>query len=310
MKKLIVALLLLPHLAWAENLPSLTAVDNPKWQGENTIADDKFPEFLETQEDYTSAILEWRRVIYTTQNKHTQKRALASIARLYNKMNRHQKALTAYENYLATFPQVTGKNHILEQIHRLSILTGDHDKAEMARNQLFKLTESSENASEKLEQAELYMLWHQALLGADTFAETHSPKGQRLKEKLQAFPVNSHPSVQTATLLSLIPGLGYLYLGYINWAILVFLVNVSFFYALTYAMKHKHWGYGFAFGSFAAFVYVGSMFYASTVAAESAYLNRLSAMEQWHNLQPLHMDDFENISMPSFQLNLAPHSKL
>ena len=72
MKKLIVALLLLPHLAWAENLPSLTAVDNPKWQGESTIADDKFPEFLETQEDYTSAILEWRRVIYTTQNKHTQ----------------------------------------------------------------------------------------------------------------------------------------------------------------------------------------------------------------------------------------------
>lgn len=302
--------MLWPLLAQAETLPSLGAVETPNWGSDKTLADDKFPEYLEKQEDYTSAILEWRRVIYTSKNKNVHKRAYLSIADLYNKLQKHALALKAYEKYLSLFPKTSQKDDVLAQIHRLSLITGDNNKADTARKQLIKLTEDEnfQKAAEKLQQVELYGLWHLALNAKDDFFETQSLKGNQLKENLQNFPTENHPWVQTSTLLSLIPGMGYLYLGYTNWAILILMLNASFFYALINAMKHKHWGYGFAFGSFAAFVYIGSMFYTGTLAEEKAYFARVKAMQTWQHLMPQEVDDFNHFQAPIQPHSLSPNS--
>jgi tetratricopeptide (TPR) repeat protein len=298
MRFLALILFLIPVFAFAETLPSLKPIDGPNWEGIKTVSDDKFPEYLESQRDYTSAILEWRRVLYRTQDKNIQQRAYLKIANLYTKLKLYKKSLHVYEQFLSNFTQSDQKVFVLEQIHRLSLLTQNQSKADIA---LDKLDALSKNGN--IENAELYALWLLGLEGKDTFFEAKTPKGQTLKSKLETFPVKENKSIQTATLLSFIPGMGYLYLGYTNWAILILMVNVSFFYALINAMNHKHWGYGFAFGSFAAFVYIGSMFYTGTLATEKAYIHRLEAMQMWTSLQPPFVDDFQ-----SFKYSIQPHS--
>lgn len=311
MKFLAFILCFIPAISFAEVLPSLKAIEAPNWGGGRTIADDKFPEFLEGQQDYVSAILEWRRVIYTTQNKNIQQRAYLSIANLYTKLKEYKSALKTYENYLLLFPQPTKQGFILEQKHRLSVLTGDTSKTLIARSQLHNLSQQEQfkAVSQNLEKAELYALWFKGLSGENSFFETYSLKGNVLKENLIDFPVSAHESIQTATLLSFFPGMGYLYLGYVNWAILILMINISFFYALMNAMNHKHWGYGFAFGSFAAFVYISGIFYTGELAMEKAYIARLEAMKTWEGLYPPYMEDFEFVESHIQPHPLSPNAK-
>ena len=304
--------ILFPLLATAEKLPTLQGLDDPNWGSGQTIADDKFPEYLEKNEDYTSAIVEWQRVIYRTSNQNIQKRAYFKIANLYNKLNNHPKALKAYENYLSRYPKTSRKPFILSQIHRLSLLTGDSETAATIRKQMLKLekSEKSDAFKESIEQADLYELWLAGLQAKDTFIETHSEKGSELKDLLKKLPTQNHEQVKKATLLSLFPGGGYFYLGFVNWGVLIFMINLSFFYALLNAMKQKHWGYGLAFGSMAAFIYIGSMFYSSTLATEKAYFTRLEAMKTWDDLKPKAVDDFNNTPKAIQPFALSPHSKL
>lgn len=312
MRFLLYIFILFPLMAHAEKLPTLQALDDPNWGSGTAIADDKFPEYLEQHEDYLSAIVEWQRVIYRSNNKNVKKRAYLKIANLHNKLNNHKKSLNAYEEYLARYPKTQEMPFILTQIHRLSLLLGDHSKAETARKKIIKLQESKEveEIQKSLEQAELYSLWFAGISAKDNFIETQTPKGNELKSNLQKLPTQNHKWVETATLLSLIPGGGYFYLGFPNWGILILLVNISFFYALINAMNHKHWGYGLAFGTVTAFIYIGSMFYSSTLATEKAYFTRLEAMQTWDSLKPEAVDDFKNIPKAIQPFALSPHSKL
>jgi len=119
MRALLFIFILFPLLANAEKLPTLQGLDDPNWGSGQTIADDKFPEYLEKHEDYTSAIVEWQRVIYRTSNQNIQTRAYFKIANLYNKLNNHPKALKAYENYLSRYPKTSKKPLIYWSLYEI-----------------------------------------------------------------------------------------------------------------------------------------------------------------------------------------------
>tara|TARA_R110000868_G_scaffold218576_2_gene469136 strand:- start:66624 stop:67559 length:936 start_codon:yes stop_codon:yes gene_type:complete len=307
--------LLLSISAHAETLPTLAAVQSPEWSNSSTVADDKFPEYLEKNGDYLNAILEWRRVIYTSNDKNFHKRALFNIAELYQKQGLYKQSIHAYQNLLTQFPKTKQQPQALYQISRLSDLIGDDLNAGSARSRLLRLEKESDLATE----AELHNLWAKGLKINDTFISPQTEKGKLLRANLDDFPVVNTHKTETATILSLIPGLGYVYLGRFNWGILALMLNISFFYAVMTSMKSKHWGYGLSFGTFAAFVYIGNMFHAGSIATQDAYMERLNAMETWQELQPKDVMDFKNTPLdevPSvldkvegFQMPPQAHSK-
>ncbi|MFT7432445.1 MAG: tetratricopeptide (TPR) repeat protein [Alphaproteobacteria bacterium] len=289
MKKLMTAICLFLSVlnAQAEALPSLAAISTPQLF-QTMVANDKFPTYLEQQGDYQSAALEWQRVVYETSDANLRSRALYRIAGLYHKMGAYEKSIRAYQRLLTVFPNTKRQIAVLYQISRLSDLIGDNLSGNSARSRLVRLHKDNLLTT----QAELHNLWAKGLTYSDNFANVYTKKATLLKTKLLENPVNSAQIIETATMLSLIPGVGYMYLGYFAAGILILAITASFFYAVMTAMKAKHWGYGFVFGSFASFIYIIGMFHTSTLATETAHNNRLEHMQSWKALQPKHIHDF------------------
>lgn len=289
MKKLIAIIYLFTAAfsAQAETLPSLMALATPTLT-QTPLIDDKFPLYLEEQEDYNSAILEWQRIIYKSSNINLRSRGLYSIARLYHKLGENEKSIIAYQRLLTAFPQTKRQTKVLYQISRLSDLTNDDLSGPSARNRLLRLQKNDPLTTE----AELHTLWTKALTYSDTFSDVHTNKAKKLKSKLSEYPVENSSSIGIATTLALLPGFGYMYLGYFSGGILILIITAALFYSVTTAMKEKHWGYGFVFGLLATFFYVASMFHTSTLSMEKAYNNRLNAMETLTKLQPKDIQDF------------------
>lgn len=274
--------------AFAEELPVLMPIADPTFGTSLPVADDKFPEYLEKQGDFLGAILEWRRVIYTTTNKHTHERALLNIARLQSQVGLLEESMRTYENILADFPESTSKETILYELSRHADLIRNAEKGNKYRRALFELAPEGQAFAE----AERHYIWALAVEGFDTFPTARNPQNAELVEKLSAHPVHNSHETEKATLLSLIPSAGHFYLGFNTWGFLMLMLNVSFFYALITSMQAKHWGYGFAFGTFAAFVYIAGMMHAGHLAETKAFNARIEMLQNLETLQPKDVEDF------------------
>jgi len=261
----------LPGLASPDFTPSAPA----------RLLDPTFAKHLEEQADYQSAILEWRRVAFTTEDNALKARAYFHIGRLYYLTDQPQKAVSAFENFAAHFPQDVRTEQALYYMVLSSIDLGSKEVPA-----LIKTMEARFATSDWTKTARYQHLWHLAMQGEEKTFHAKTKQEQQLLQSLKAYPTDVSDKAFMATMLSFIPGAGHLYLGSLSIALAAFVVNLIFFMAFIHALRAKQWAYSMVLGLVFSCIYFGTMFSSYTLTYTTALSARHDAMLSWENMQP------------------------
>lgn len=282
MKKIILALLLCAcNLSLAEELPSLSGLGTIGF-AEEPVADPSFPEHLEKIGDIKSAILEWQRLIYDSSDKYLKTRARLSLARLQIKEGRHENARRTLDEIMAEDPETKRMPEVLYLLSTVADLTFNFSDGADYRKRIHTVYQDEPF----LEQAERHTLWALGINGHNAFPEVFTPTAKALKTRLELSPTHNEKQASTATILSLLPGAGHLYLGEICLAFILIILNGSLIWALLTALKKRNWAYSSFFGVLCAILYIGTMFSAYSLTQQKAYESRLEKMKEWADLAP------------------------
>lgn len=291
----------------AQRVESLSGLGSVVVEEAGTSFDDAFARTLEKQGFLESALLEWQRVAFVSQNPHVQRRALWQTGVVAQKLGRYDVAIASFKQFAEKFPN---DNDVPEVWYRIGLLAdslqlGAGDAARRRLAQLAGLTpntntEKAENGTSAAPEHTLAAgaaMWHQRLVYAyawqlaeqglvlpkpaegDTRLATLQQQVKNLQHRQKVF-------VLAATTVGVVPGLGHIYVG--NWRLgaPALLVAVVLLWALMFALRHKHRPYvavwALLFVSFYGFVLSDLR---HRLAAETAK-ERLTAMAGWTHLYP------------------------
>ena len=282
MKKLYTFMLLMLSLqAHAETLPSLQGLGDPSFT-EEPMSDPSFPAHLERMGELENAALEWQRVIYTTEDTALKTRARISLAQVFMKQKKFDRALKTLSTINAEHKPSAHMPEVLYLMSVASELNHKPKDADIYRQQLFSLFPKSDY----VEKSERYMLWSRGEQGINTFPEVHTATAMALKTRLELNPAHNKAVADMVSILSLIPGLGHAYLGAWGIAIIAFILNASVLWALVEALQKRQWAYSTFFGIIAGVLYISTMFSAYHLSSEIAHNKRLETMKKWTDLIP------------------------
>lgn len=303
MKKLILYAIacILSTSAYAEEIPSLTGLGTIGF-AEGSVENPLFPLHLEKIGDNASAILEWQRIIYDSSDTSLKTRARIHLARLQIKEKRHHTAMQTLRNIGAEDPASERMPEALYLMSVLSDLTHTQEDGIIYRNRIKTLYPESTY----LEQAERHALWYLGIKGKNTFPDVHTPVAQTLKTRLELTPATHEENANNATLLSLAPGAGHLYLGDWRTALMAFIINAIMIWALMSALRKREWAYSTFFGLIVSILYIGTMFSAHSLAHRNAYEARIDAMKAWGDLAPQTITPIEPLYLSSLHPARAP----
>lgn len=287
--------------AKAEELPSLKGLGNPVFNEEKGV-NTTFPTYLERQGDVQSAILEWQRIAYEAFTEKERAKAQMESARLFILSGKYTQA----QGVLVRIGEEKGsKSFIPKALYYMSVLSDlqkNFQESNIYRKRLQKLYPKSHY----IEEAERHTLWALGLNAKEKFPEVTSKKAKELKEKLEKTPALNASKAHGATVLSLLPGLGHLYLGDWRTAFMAFFFNMILIVAFVSALSRKHYAYSTFFGLMVSIVYVGTLFSAHTLAQRTTFENRLKEMETWQDLRPTFMHDIVPVHLSSLHPVEAP----
>lgn len=266
----------------AEVVEPLEAIDVPNWTAEKTVAGEDFALFLMNEGDFDSAILEWRRVYFESVNPNLKARALFSVGEMYYKKGDYSHALQTFEKFGEKYPQ---HEHIPHALYYM-VLSADALKLPEAPLLMTRMT-SLYPQDPLTEKASYTLLYKRALEGKDNLeADINSARALKLIERLKAYPVRDEKAASISTLMSVIPGLGHLYLGDIRSAASAFFINIIFIAALLGSLRRKYWAYASVFGLIVSILYAGTMFSAHSLTYREGLEKRIAAMKKWPDLNP------------------------
>ena len=255
------------------------------------MADPSFAMYLAENGDTTSAILEWQRLIFRSQDPDLKAKARVEVAKLYIKTQQFSDAARVLQQLQKQTPQ---SPHIPQSLYLLSIiadLTHDFNAGAVYRQQLM----NRYSTSPELGEAERHTLWYRALAGMDVFPIVYTADARMLKKRLFNFPATDEKKARQATLMSFIPGLGHLTLGDPRTGAILLFFNIIFIWALVTALRSRHFAYATVFGFIWALVYVGTLYSAYVAAHHIAYEKRVEAMDTWDDVRPIFFQSKEHI---------------
>ncbi|MES2265183.1 MAG: membrane protein insertion efficiency factor YidD [Bacteroidota bacterium] len=210
---------------------------------------------------YEQAILEIKRVEF---NKPFNKEVFTNELICLKALNEYEKAIYAYETQC---PEIYKNDpEILYQLATVYYKLNNIDKANLV------VSTGLVNTQNEYQKARFYAL--QGLLYANKYEWANSKTSfQKLKalpyrpdlaesnlrliEKAEAI---KYKSPAKASLLSIIPGLGYAYTGHTQTAISSFLLNGVFAYATYNSIKKKNYGLASLTGLFSVSFYIANIY--------------------------------------------------
>jgi len=266
-----------------EVLPSLPGLASPDFVPSVplSVTDPAFPKHLEKMGDSASAILEWRRIAFTTEDASLKAQAYFHIGRLYYLNDQPEESIKAFENFGAHFPKDTRTNQALYYMTLSSIQLDSKETPSLIGRMEERFADTEWTKS-----ARYAYLWSLAKQGKETGFKAKEKQEKQLLQILKPYPTNVDEKAWMATLLSFLPGAGHLYLDSLSIAAAAFVINFIFFMAFLHALREKQWAYSMVLGLIFSCIYFGTIFSSYTLTYSSALSARLDAMASWENMHP------------------------
>ncbi len=260
----------------AEDLPILPALGVPNWET-NLLTDTSFPQTLEEQGSYASALLEWQRIAHKEQGQ-TRAQALLRIARLQHLLGRLQQAAATYTAFEKAFPAHKNLNEVMYW----------HSRTLPSHMRSKVLTKMAEKFPQNLwtKEATYRAVWDMTQEGY-TIKNPVDPRAKELIHRLNSVFSDQKQQAFFAATWSLIPGAGYAFIKQWAKAGLTFSTIFLLMWTVFFALKHRHWPYATTWGMLLLGLWAYSALDVYKETTKNQHLLKLSAMAQWFDLHPL-----------------------
>jgi len=224
----------------------------------------KYAEVLESERKYNEAIIEYRRLISYFPASPYHKQAMKSVLRCYYKTEQYLSAINWGEELLKGGEFLEEDNEIKFFMGLSYFKLGNY---QFARDYFAEIRKDKDDFKEK-----------SILLEGLSYAEEDKwEKAEKIFAQIKPdskFYSNAEQAIELsgegknlrkknpviAGVLSIIPGLGYLYSGYEQTALASFIVNGLFMWGTAEAFKQKNEGLGITLGIFSLGWYSGNIY--------------------------------------------------